>query len=472
MTPRILIVDSEPSFRLLAGAALRAEGFEVREAPFGPEALQQFKQASPDVVLLEHRAQSAEGLELLARFQREVPASETAPEVIMAAGSAEVGGAVEALRAGASDYLAKALGPEVLLLSVQRALEARRLRRTVTALCGQLDARVDQGIRSATSEAMCRVVELVERVAASPATAVLIEGESGSGKASLSRLLHHRTPGRSMRACARLCCAHLSEELIDRELSGFVRGAFTGAERDQPGLLEAADGGTLVLEGIAELAPGAQGRLLQVLESGAFRRLGSPVQRRVDVRVVATTHRNLAEEVQAGRFRLDLFHRLDVFRIQVPPLRARREDILPLTKHFARKLCARLGRPALAFSPEAQATLLAYPFPGNVRELRNATERAVLLERSERITPEALQLGAGPAGRPGSGWAAEIVARAQLSSGRPPSLEELERDYLLRMLEYAGGNRSEVARLMEVSYPTVAKWIADFGIDLSRWRRT
>ncbi len=318
-------------------------------------------------------------------------------------------------------------------------------------------------------------------MAASPDTTVLVQGESGTGKELVARLVHFLTPGRGDAPFVELNCAAIPETLLESELFGHEKGAFTDAKRTRTGRLEEADGGTVFLDEIGDMPLATQAKLLKVLETHVFRRLGGARDLSSDVRFVAATHRDLDAEVAAGRFRLDLYHRLDVFRIRIPPLRERREDILPLARAFLAELAARQGKRVDGLAPQTERRLLAYGFPGNVRELRNVVERAVILEAGSVLSPESLLLlGEPPAATPGppippagsaSGSRAEPAAAAASDrDAPPPTLAEVERDYLERLLERAQGNKSQVARWMGVSYPTVAKKIADYGIDVSRWR--
>jgi two-component system response regulator AtoC len=332
------------------------------------------------------------------------------------------------------------------------------------------------------SPAWLRVVELAEKVAASPDTTVLVEGESGTGKEIVAHLVHVRTPGRSEAPLVELNCAAIPETLLEAELFGHERGAFTDAKRAKPGLLEEAEGGTLFLDEIGDMPLATQAKLLKVLETQVFRRLGGTRDIAADVRFIAATHHDLRAAVASGAFRLDLFHRLDVFHIPIPPLRDRPEDILPLARFFLDELAARAGKRIEGLAPETQRMLLAYPFPGNVRELKNVVERAVILEPGQVLSPASVLLrpvepplepGAPRAAAAGAGLggpAAPGPLPPLPPEGPPPSLEEVEKAYLLQLLDRAHGNRSQVARWMGVSYPTVMKKISDYGVDLARWR--
>jgi two-component system response regulator AtoC len=299
-------------------------------------------------------------------------------------------------------------------------------------------------------------------VATSPDTTVLITGETGTGKELVAQRVHLATPGRGEGPFVELNCAAIPETLLEAELFGHEKGAFTDAARARPGLLEEAEGGTLFLDEIGDMPPATQAKLLKVLETRVFRRLGGSRDLDADVRFIAATHQDLDAAVAGGRFRLDLFHRLDVFRIHLPPLRERREDVLPLARFFLSELAARAGKPIRGLAPETERLLLADPFPGNVRELRNVIERGVILESGPELTPAVVPLRPGATG--------PATSTRPPSDATPPTLQEVERAYLTGLLERARGNRSQVARWMGVSYPTVQKKIADFGIDVSRWR--
>jgi two-component system response regulator AtoC len=258
-----------------------------------------------------------------------------------------------------------------------------------------------------------------------------------------------------------LNCAAIPETLLESELFGYERGAFTDAKRAKPGLLEEAEGGTLFLDEVGDMPLATQAKLLKVIETQVFRRLGGTRDLATEVRFVAATHRDLAAEVRAGRFRLDLFHRLDVFRIAIPPLRERPEDVLPLARFFLADLAARAGKAISGLAPSTERRLTAYAFPGNVRELRNVIERAVVLEDGPALGDGAVILRGERGAAPGKGG-------APAAEGPPPSLAEVERAYLEGLLQRAGGNKSQVARWMGVSYPTVQKKIADYGLEPGR----
>ncbi len=460
MTARVMVIDDDRSFRVVAQAALSAEGYEVRTAGSGGEGLAIARAFRPEVVVLDRNLPDADGLEVLSRLLAE--GGPDAPLVVMATAYGEIENAVAAVKRGAADYLAKPIELPALVVTVGRALASRRLRRRADGLTGASRRRLAREFCEGGSGAMRQVLALASKVAASPDTTVLITGETGTGKELVAQRIHLATPGRGEGPFVELNCAAIPETLLEAELFGHEKGAFTDAARTRTGLLEEAEGGTLFLDEIGDMPLATQAKLLKVLETRTFRRLGGGRDLDADVRFVSATHRDLDAAVAEGKFRLDLFHRLDVFRIHLPPLRERREDVIPLARHFLSELAARAGKAIRGLAPETERLLLADPFPGNVRELRNVIERGVILEGGPELTPAVVHLRPGV---PGPAPSAPPPADAP-----PPTLQEVERAYLEGLLEQARGNRSQVARWMGVSYPTVQKKIADYGIDASRWK--
>ena len=399
---------------------------------------------------------NAEELERMAREGRERGAE---PLVVMATAYADVASAVAALKAGAFDYLAKPLQLPELVATVRKALETSRLRAQVRALADRASAAVGQFLPG-DSPLMRQVLDMVDKVAQARDTTVLIQGESGTGKELIAELIHRQTPGRREQSFVAFNCASVPEGLVESELFGHDRGAFTDARALKHGRFEEADGGTLFLDEVAELQPGTQAKLLRVLEETTFRRLGGTRDLNVSVRVIAATNKDLAAEVERGVFRLDLYHRLDVFHLRLPALRERREDVVPLARHFLGIMTARMGRGALRFTPAAEAILRGYDYPGNARELRNIVERAVILSGGDVIDGDAIMLTAQSRARE----TAAFFSIERGAGGAPPSLAELEKAYIAKLLEFAGGNRTQVARILGVSYPTIAKKILDYGL--------
>jgi DNA-binding NtrC family response regulator len=460
VTPTVLVIDDEKTFRIVAEEALTGEGFAVSTAATGHAGLALWQREPCDLVILDRNLPDTDGIAVLEAMVREGRERGTDTLVVIATAYADVASAVQALKLGAFDYLSKPLRLPELVLTVRKALEAKRLRAQVRQLTGRAQAAIGDFIVG-PSAAMRNVIDMVEKVAQSTDTTVLVQGESGTGKEHIADLIHRRTPGRSEGPFVEINCASVPENLLESELFGFERGAFTDAKAQKRGLFEEADRGTLLLDEVGEMPMGTQAKLLKVLEEMTFRRLGGTRDLEVSVRVVAATNKDLAEEVSRGGFRLDLYHRLDVFHIRVPPLRDRREDIMPLATHFLARFAARLRKPAARFAPDTERLLLAYDYPGNVRELRNVVERAVILSSGEAIDPGCIVLS-GPTRAATAG--ASFFSVDLDAAGKPPDLEALERGYIARLLELTGGNRTQVARLLGVSYPTVAKKIADYGL--------
>jgi two-component system, NtrC family, response regulator AtoC len=461
MSHSVLVVDDEKSFRVIAEAALVREGYTVRTADCGAAGARTWREAATDVVLLDRNLPDVDGVDLLATLSREAEERGADTLFLVVTAYADVENAVQALRHGAEDYLTKPLQLSELVVKIRKALEARRLRHRVRALRREARQPIDALLTSA-SPRMREVLERARRVAQSPSTSVLLQGESGTGKEVVARLIHDETPGRRDEAMVVLNCAAIAEGLLESELFGHERGAFTDAKTAKPGLLELAAGGTLFLDEVGELGPALQTKLLSALETTTFRRVGGTQDFPADVRIIAATNRDLEADVANGRFRLDLFHRLDVFHLTLPPLRGRREDILELSRWLLGRIGQRLGRHSPRLSAEAERVIVAYDYPGNVRELRNVLERALILETGPEITPPSLVLDrpSRPTGAPPPPF---FLATLR-DDGRPPSLAELEKEYVERLLAHTRGNRAEVARILKVSYPTVAKKIADHGI--------
>jgi two-component system response regulator AtoC len=461
--PTVLVVDDEKTFRIVAEEALSSEGFAVTTAATGQAGLAAWQREPCDLVILDRHLPDTDGIAILEAIQREGAERGAGTLVVIATAYADVTSAVQAVKLGAFDYLSKPLQLPELVVTVRKALEAKRLRAQVRQLEGRAQAALGEFVTGA-SPAMAAVVDMVDKVGTSPDTTVLVQGESGTGKEHIADLIHRRTPGRGAGPFVEINCASVPESLLESELFGHERGAFTDAKTTKRGLFEEADGGTLFLDEVGEMPMGTQAKLLKVLEEMTFRRLGGTRDLSVSVRVVAATNKDLAALVERGAFRLDLYHRLDVFHIRVPPLRDRREDILPLATHFLARFAARQRKPAARFAPETERLLMGYAYPGNVRELRNLVERAVILSTGAVIEPSCIVIS-GPTLTSGAGApAAPAFFSVELAEGRPPSLDDLEREYIARLLQFTGGNRTQVARLLGVSYPTVAKKISDYGL--------
>jgi two-component system response regulator AtoC len=445
---RILIVDDDEALRDSLQMVLAAEGYDVVAAANAGEALSRIDAGPVDVVLCDLRMPGIDGLELLPQLGRRLPGC---PVILMSAyGSSDL--AIEAMRHGAYDYLAKPFQPSEALLTIRKARERERLRRA-----NQLLRRdVQRGERPivGASPRMIEVLELLERVSEFKAT-VLLTGESGTGKEVLARAIHAQS-GRRDEAFVAVNCGAIPETLLESELFGHARGAFTGADRARRGLFLEADGGTLFLDEVGELPPALQVKLLRVLQEEEVRPLGESKPRQVDVRVIAATARDLEADVAGGRFRDDLFYRLNVMRIQVPALRERREDIPLLLDHFLGRARETLGKRVREIADDALARLVAYPWPGNVRELENLIERAVILAPEERITLRELPSNVAEPGAEGD------PGRSDLSLRRARRV--LEAELIKKALRTTGGNRTRAARLLEISHRALLYKLKEHGI--------
>ncbi len=447
---RVLIVDDEPGLRQSLGLLLGDAGYEVAAESDGRRALNRALAEPFDLVLCDVRMPRLGGLEFLRGY---LAGGGTALVVMMSAYGGE-DAALAAMKEGAYDYIPKPFRPDEVVLTLKKAEERERLRRTVAGLRAQLDSGPDARALVAESPAMRAALELVTRVA-EHRTTVLITGESGTGKEVIARAVHRAGP-RATAAFIGINCAAIPENLLESELFGHMRGAFTGAAADKAGLFEQAEGGTLLLDEIGELPLGLQAKLLRVLQEGEIRRVGDQRTRRIDVRVLAATARSLSDEVAAGRFREDLFYRLNVVAIHLPPLDQRREDIVPLARHFAGRLGGRVGH-RLELSEDALAWLEAQPWPGNVRELEHAIERAAVLSGHEILTAEEFRTAPAVAGRlPAAGGSGGTLKEA---------VDVAERDAIVAALAAADGNRRTAARRLGISLRSLFYKMQRLGID-------
>ncbi len=389
-SPRILIVDDEASMRDMLRIVLRRDGYDVRVAPSGRSALEILKHEPFDLLLSDIRMPDMNGVAVL-RASKELNRDIV---VFMMTAFASTSTAVEAMRLGAVDYFTKPFSMDELRLKVKQHLESHRLKQENLLLKRALHSRHTFSSIIGSSPAMLAVFRLVETIAQTSST-VLITGESGTGKDMVARAVHYNSP-RADRPFVALNCGAVPETLLESELFGHLRGAFTGADTNKKGLIEVAEGGTVFLDEIGEMNATMQVKLLRVLQDRRFRRLGGTDEVQADIRIIAATNQDLPKLVTEGRFREDLFYRINVIPIQLPPLRDRVEDIALLAQHFLEKFAAQMNRPVHTISGEAQQRLLAYAWPGNVRELENAIERCVALEHTPVILPETLPAYVGP----------------------------------------------------------------------------
>jgi DNA-binding NtrC family response regulator len=444
---RILLVEDDDSFRRALSDVLGANGYDVRVAADGAMALELLQAEPVDLVVTDLVMPGLRGDALVTRIGSIFP--EIPVIAITAFGSVE--DALELTRAGAADYLTKPFRTQALLDSISRVLEESRPRREQARVRRHL-GRHTEGILGA-SQPMLRLFDRLARVAASPAP-VLVTGETGTGKELVARALHEAS-GRG--AFVPVNCGALPDQLLESELFGHVRGAFTGADRQKPGLLEAAHGGSLFLDEIAELPLPLQPTLLRALESGEMRRVGDVETREVDVRFIAATHQDLKGLVETGAFREDLYWRLNVLRLDVPPLRERRADIPLLAESFLAGVAEREGSPEARLSPAALAVLLEFPWSGNVRHLFNSLERAVAFAEGPEIGVEDLPREVRTVGH--------SAAFVQAAADREATLEEIQRDYIIEVLRRTGGNKTRAAELLDMPRRTLYRRLAEYDAD-------
>ena len=460
MSYAVLIVEDEETLAKNLRTYLERHGHEARVAGTAEEALSQLDTFRPDAVLLDFHLPGMNGLDMLARLR----AVDRAVKVVMLTGHGSVQLAVDAMKAGAYDFLTKPVALGKLKLLLDKALgEERRegalsyYRKREAAASG-LDRLIGASPALRTlKDTIARLLESERALADVDAPAVLITGETGSGKELVARALHFDGP-RGAGPFIELNCSSLPVQLLESELFGHERGAFTDARERKLGLVEAADGGTLFLDEIGDIEPGLQAKLLKVIEEKTVRRLGSVRENRVNVRVITATHRSLETLVREGRFRPDLYYRLRVVHLNVPPLRERGNDVTLLARHFLEVHAARYGRSGLRFAPEAEQVLRSHPWPGNVRELRNVVEQAMLLTQGDVIAPG--QLLIAPADR-STGALGREVAELPDEGIR---LEDLERDLVRRALEKTGGNVTRAAKLLGLTRDTLRYRIEKFDL--------
>jgi two-component system, NtrC family, nitrogen regulation response regulator NtrX len=459
----ILIADDEANIRRMVGALLAAEGYDVREAANGAAAIAAAAEHDPDVVLLDLMMPGdVDGLAALARIR----AHDADLPVIMMSGRAGLGDAVQATKLGAFTFLEKPLSPDGVLLALASALELRQARAAARAL------REELGYNTrlvGTSVPMRHVAELIARVASSDAR-VLISGESGTGKELVAAAIHHASPRRD-RPFVRVNCAAIPRDLVESEMFGHERGSFTGATERRIGRFELAHTGTLFLDEVGDLGAEAQAKLLRAIEAREIERVGGARPIKTDVRILAATNKDLARAVADGTFREDLYFRLNVIPLQVPPLRERPDDIPALVKHFTALNRTRTGRALSEWSTDALAPLERYHWPGNVRELANIVERLAILHAGETLTPAhvhavllAPHAGAARPNTPSAAMSAELPA-TQLSTSLTDELDAYERTLIMRALSAANGNITAAARRLQTDRPNLYRRMRRLGIE-------
>ncbi len=433
--PRILIVDDEPNIRQGLAEALEGQGYEIEQAESGETALERLGLTSFDLVLVDLVMDGMDGISLLQEISNLWPQTEVV--IITAYGTIET--AVKALKEGAYDYLTKPINVKRFRSYVHNILRAQELEEENRRLREQLRTQEEYSQIIGRSEKLLTILEMISQLAPTDVT-ILIEGESGTGKELVANAIHQNS-GRGQEPFISVNCGAIPRELIGSELFGHERGAFTGASQQKQGRFELAHRGTLFLDEIAEMELDAQVTLLRILEEGKFRRVGGTREIAIDVRVIAATNKSLEEQVGQGRFREDLYYRLNVVRMSLPPLRERREDVQLLAQHFLSTFAAKYHKANVQFSPEVSARFAEYNWPGNIRELKNCVERAVILSKGQAIgislLPERLQENSSTIGV--SGFSAGF------------SLAEVEKEMIRKTLEHTGGHRKRTAQVLGIS---------------------
>jgi two-component system response regulator AtoC len=453
MFERILIIDDDDALRESLELILSAEGYAILSADCGEAAMEVISESTVDVVLCDLRMPGLDGFELIPQIARQLPG---VPIILMSAhGTEDL--AVEAIQRGAYDYLAKPFQPAEIRLTLLKAHEREQLRRQNDLLQRDMSRVLGERAIIAASDGMIDLLEMLERTASYKST-VLVTGESGTGKEVIARAIHQQSPRRE-RPFVAVNCGAIPENLLESELFGHAKGAFTGANRAHRGLFSEADQGTLFLDEIAELPTSLQVKLLRAIQEEEVRPVGETKSQQVDVRVIAATARDLTLEIAEQRFREDLFYRLNVVRLEVPPLRDRRDDIPLLVDHFLARFRDSLGKNVRRMSDEALELLVGYAWPGNVRELENLIERAVILTDGDVIEASSLPTVVATVPKP---LVADAISSQDFALKR--ARQEFEAQFIRKALESTGGNRTHAAKLLEISHRALLYKIKDYGI--------
>jgi DNA-binding NtrC family response regulator len=461
----ILIVDDEETIRFSIKEFLEGQGYEVIVAETCEQALEKINEFLPDLVLLDLRLPNMGGIELLEKVKTKDPSA----LIIVMTGYGSVDSAVEAMKMGAYDYLEKPFKTEHLKLVIEKALGTQALRREVLELRAQQWTFADEpgGMIIGNSQQMKEIYGLIKQVAKSPSTTVLIQGESGTGKELVARAIHHLSSRKNGRFVD-INCAALTESLLEAELFGYEKGSFTGATTTgKPGLFEVADKGTIFLDEIGEMGITLQAKLLRILQERQFKRVGGINDIKIDVRVIASTNRNLEEEVEAGNFRKDLYYRLKVLPIYVPPLRERKDDIMILVKHFVHKYNNEFNKNIHHIPQETERLLLEYQWPGNIRELKNVIERAVLISSNGTLHPNYLGITIDTRKKvtANDNDMGDVGKSAEELNAR--SLANIEKQHIQRVLIETSWRRTEAAKILGINRTTLYNKIKEYGLSPS-----
>jgi DNA-binding NtrC family response regulator len=453
MKVRVLIIEDESLIRWSLRQKLEEQGYVVDEAADAASGLDRHAHQNYDLILLDYKLPDLTGLDVL----RKIRAKDSESVVIMITAFSRLEQAVEAIRIGAFDYVAKPFNMDELMFTIQKGLETTELRRQVRELRGNLQREYGFDKMIGKDESMVRVFELLRDVAQSGASTVFVRGESGTGKDLAARIIHHNS-ARAHKRFMNITCTALSETLLESELFGHERGAFTDAKQQKKGLLELADGGTVFLDEVGDMPPALQAKLLRFLEEKAFRRVGGTDDISVDVRIIAATNRDIEKAIREGKFREDLYYRLNVVPVYLPPLRERGDDIRLLTQHYVSHFAREFKKQLTGVSEEAYTKLLNYPWEGNVRELRNVIERAALLCKGEQIEPKDIALGRLDEGGNGDGIDGLRLPTAGID------LAKVEEHLCREAMRRTNNNQTQAAKLLRISRDQLRYRLEKFGI--------
>lgn len=457
MVGKILIVDDETLIRWALRKELEREGYEILEAGTGKDAMELFFGELPDLVILDVKLPDESGMNILKKIKE----AEAFCDVIVITAFGNVSNAVEAMKLNAIDYITKPFDIEEVKIVVKKALETRSLKRHVESVYKKEKERFNFNNIIGVSKAMRDVVSTAKKAAESQARIILIEGESGTGKDLLARAIHFSSL-RRFHPFMEINCASIPDTLIESELFGYEKGAFTDAKAMKRGLFELSDGGSVFLDEIVEMSLNAQAKFLKVIETQSFKRLGGIKDIYVDVRIIAATNRRIEKALEEGKLREDLYYRLNLIRIYIPPLRERKEDISPLVQHFIDTFNRDFKKKVKRVHPSALQMMMEYDWPGNVRELKNLIERAVILESEEEILPEHISL---PLSRHRDEKKNSSFPRKIEIPDEGISLEELERFYIMKSLEKAKGNKTLAAKLLGITRDTLRYRLKKYGVE-------